>query len=429
MAPSAPDLDADTFREIHIDDERWGSISVHAVDPAHLPDIEPALTAASGLVADALRRTHSFAASDPTTRDSASLARGLRQFVEIATTPMFVKDLEGRYTMHNQAFSKLMGPVPGGIHGKTDAEIHDGLYAAEFVRNDRIVIERGEVIQFDETAVAEDGRLRSFIATKFPIRALDGSIAGVGGISTEITDRREDERAMLALQEQLRRSEKMSVVGEMTSSVTHDLNNYLTAILGIADRIARLSTDPASAADATLIAETAAKAAAVTRQVVGFGRQPPTERGTVDLHELLTTLIQLLERGDPAHEFRARFDATHAGINAEEPAILSALLNVLTNARDAMPDGGTISVSTRLVGAGTIEIGIADTGSGMTESEITRAFDQFFTTKPDGTGLGLPSVKRTIEQHGGSIRIESKPGGTTVRIELPLPPDTGAPNA
>ena len=247
-------------------------------------------------------------------------------------------------------------------------------------------------------------------------------------------------RDLLDREEQLRHAQKMEGIGRLAGGVAHDFNNLLTAIIGFTDLIIeRLDPLNAVADDVREIRKAADQAAALTRQLLAFSRRQFLEPRVLDLNEVVTGLIRMLPRLIGEHiETRTRL-APHLGRIWADPSQMDQILvNLVLNARDAMPGGGQLTIETanvvldeeqiRSEGV-TIEPGpyamlaIADTGIGMDAAVRARAFEPFFTTKPHGkgTGLGLATVYGIVDQSGGAITLDSAPGrGTSVRIYLPV---------
>ena len=247
-------------------------------------------------------------------------------------------------------------------------------------------------------------------------------------------------RDLLDREEQLRHAQKMEGIGRLAGGVAHDFNNLLTAIIGFTDLIIeRLDPLHAVADDVREIRKAADQAAALTRQLLAFSRRQFLEPRVLDLNEVVTGLIRMLPRLIGEHIETTTRLAPHLGrIWADQSQMDQILVNLVLNARDAMPAGGRLTIETanvvfddqQLRAEGlTIEPGryalltITDTGVGMDAGVRARAFEPFFTTKPHGkgTGLGLATVYGIVDQSGGSIALDSAPGrGASVRIYLPV---------
>jgi PAS domain S-box-containing protein len=257
-------------------------------------------------------------------------------------------------------------------------------------------------------------------------------LTGFAKITRDMTERR-------AMQEQLHQSQKMEAVGQLTGGVAHDFNNLLTVILGNLDTLSQQV--PAEqmrwrrAIDQAMRASE--RAANLTQQLLAFARRQPLKPKAVEVNLLLSRWVELIRRTLPESVSVRRIEDPGAGsAEIDQNQLENALLNLAVNARDAMPNGGTLTLetaSTRVEAhdAGVpfdlqpgdyILISVSDTGIGMTKEVLERAFEPFFTTKPlgQGTGLGLSQVFGFVKQSGGNVRIYSRPGhGTTIKIYLP----------
>ena len=245
---------------------------------------------------------------------------------------------------------------------------------------------------------------------------------------------------LLDREEQLRHAQKMEGIGRLAGGVAHDFNNLLTAIIGFTDLIAeRIDPLDGVAEDVREIRKAADQAAALTRQLLAFSRRQFLEPRVIDLNEVVTGLIRMLPRLIGEHIETSTRLAPHLGrVWADQSQMDQILVNLVLNARDAMPAGGRLTIETAnvvldedLLRADGLNVepgryallAITDTGIGMDDNVRARAFEPFFTTKPHGkgTGLGLATVYGIVEQSGGAITLDSAPGrGTAVRIYFPV---------
>jgi PAS domain S-box-containing protein len=286
---------------------------------------------------------------------------------------------------------------------------------------------------------AEGWRVRKdgtrFWASVVIDRILDeqGSMIGFAKITRDITERRQLERA----KEQLHQAQKLETVGQLTGGVAHDFNNLLTAVLGSLSLIMQMTTDPRVKRLAETATRAADRGAKLTSQLLAFARRQTLRPQASDLNELITVFDALLRRAvgeTVAVETKLEPALWVAGV--DQAQFQSALLNLVVNARDAMPGGGTLLIETKnvlledIAAAGLAEIepgpyvvvSVRDTGSGMTDEVRTRAIEPFYTTKDidKGSGLGLSQVYGFARQSNGQLELESEPGrGTTVRLYLP----------
>ena len=250
-------------------------------------------------------------------------------------------------------------------------------------------------------------------------------------LATDVTERRR-------LEEQLRQAHKMEAVGRLAGGVAHDFNNLLMAIMGFSELLLEklpAGSEEREAADA--IHQAGTRAAGLTSQLLAFSRPRATQPEVLDLNELLGELAPTIERALGSRvAIDVRAGATSARVEADRAQLEQVVMSCVLNARDAMSDGGRLTIETVDVsGIGARALGgipgdiphvmlsVSDTGVGMEPEVRDRAFDPFFTTKPAGgtTGLGLAMVYAAIQHAGGRVRLESAPGrGSTVRIFLPI---------
>jgi two-component system, cell cycle sensor histidine kinase and response regulator CckA len=247
------------------------------------------------------------------------------------------------------------------------------------------------------------------------------------------------EHALREREDQLRQAQKMEAIGRLAGGVAHDFNNLLTAIIGYTDIIfERVGEDDDTRRDVGEIRKAADRAAALTRQLLAFGRKQFLRPEVLDLNETATDLMQMLPRVIGEHiETEARLAPGLRRVTADRSQMEQVLVNLVLNARDAMPTGGTIIIETsdteltpaRIASEGLrldpgpyVLLSVTDTGTGMDAKTRAHAFEPFFTTKPTGkgTGLGLATVYGIVDQSGGAITIQTALGhGTSVRIYLP----------
>jgi len=240
----------------------------------------------------------------------------------------------------------------------------------------------------------------------------------------DVAKRREAERENARFQARLVQAQKMDSLGSLSGGVAHDMNNVLGAILALAEYHARAEApgSPARAAFGT-IQEAAVRGGRMVKSLLNFARKEPEEEHELDLNGILQEWGRILERTTLARVALALDLAPDLRpIRGDGSALGNAFMNLCVNAVDAMPGGGTLTVRTRNLDEGGVEIAVADTGCGMPPEILAKAMDPFFTTKGvgKGTGLGLALVYSTVTAHQGRVRIESEPGrGTRVVLTLP----------
>jgi PAS domain S-box-containing protein len=480
----------------------------------------------------------------------------LRGITEGTTDAVFVKDLNGRYLMMNSAGAEFIGKSVADILGNTDLELFPLDTARAVMEKDRQVIESGVTQTFEESGIC-NGINRLFLATKGPYRDVKGEVAGLLGISRDITERKRAEEEMrqsqrklgihfehtplavvewdldfrvaawnpsaerifgytreealgqhasfivpqqyrqhvdqvwrelishqggtrskndnltkdgrtiscewyntaliddsgrvlgvaslaqdvterVALEERLRQSQKMEAVGRLAGGIAHDFNNLLTVILGYSQIVTDGVPAGSRLAESTSQIKSAAdRAAGITRQLLAFSRKQVLSPRIVNLNDVVLNLDSLLRRliGEdievltvPANEL--------GSVKADPGQVEQVIMNLALNARDAMPQGGKLTLETANANLDEgyaldhqpiepgqyVMLAVSDTGEGMTSETQARIFEPFYTTKEvgKGTGLGLSMVYGIVKQSGGYIWVYSEPGrGTTFKIYLP----------
>lgn len=233
----------------------------------------------------------------------------------------------------------------------------------------------------------------------------------------EIAQREKAEAALLQAQ-------KMEAVGQLTGGLAHDFNNLLTAVVGNLDLIRTRSTEPRIARMAENAFKAAERGSKLTAQLLAFSRTQKLATEAVNLNQLIKGMYELLNQSLGANvRIETKLDSSAPAVIADANQLEVGILNLAINARDAMPDGGMLTIATSVEESNDriVVLSVSDTGTGMPPDVIARAFDPFFTTKPPGkgTGLGLSQVYGIVRQMGGDIDIESKVGeGTSVRLLL-----------
>jgi PAS domain S-box-containing protein len=265
------------------------------------------------------------------------------------------------------------------------------------------------------------------------IRDEAGELIGFAKITRDVTEQRETRLRLEEAREQLFQSQKMEALGQLTGGLAHDFNNLLTAVMGGIDLALRHQNDAARVTQLLESVRAAAdRGAGLTKQLLSFARRQPVEATLVDLGQRLPVSIGMLRHSlTPDIELVVEMSDQLWAVSVDAGQLELALFNLVFNARDAMPAGGTLRVSARnvsldgevdgLVGEH-VAISIADTGTGIAPETLDRVFEPFFTTKRfgQGTGLGLSQVYGFARQSQGAVTIESTVGqGTTVTLYLP----------
>jgi PAS domain S-box-containing protein len=257
-----------------------------------------------------------------------------------------------------------------------------------------------------------------------PIRDDHGQLIGFAKITRDITERREAQQKVEQMQRQLAESQKMDALGQLTGGVAHDFNNILMIIAGNLHRIKKDVSTKAGLKALNAIEAASKRAASLTSQLLTFARRQSVRPQPIDVARRLSSLRDVLNSGlGSAVALRLDIEDAVWPAVADPAEFETALVNLVINARDAMPDGGTVTISAHNEPkVEQIVICVEDTGVGIPDDVLSRVFDPFFTTKPigKGTGLGLSQVHGFAQQAGGAVEISSAIGkGTTVCIRLP----------
>jgi len=372
--------------------------------------------------------------------------RLLRQIIDANPSLIFVKDWEGRFVLVNQATAEVYGTSVDELVGKTDADFNSNTdEVSHFLRDDREVMLSGrpKLIAEERVTNPTSRETRWFQTIKVPLRLPDDDVPKLLGVATEITERKR-------LEEQLLQSQKMEAIGQLAGGVAHDFNNILTAIVGYTDLLAaEFGSGNRHLEDLEEIRKAARRAAALTRQLLSFSRKQVIEPRIIDVNGVVQNLDKMLrsllsENIELTTHLAEPLDSARADPNQVEQVIM----NLAINARDAMPEGGKLTIETgnatlddtyaaqhvSVIPGAYVMLAVTDTGTGMDEDTQSRIFEPFFTTKPvgRGTGLGLSTVYGIVKQSGGNIWLYSEPGkGTTFKVYLPAidaaPDDVGKP--
>ena len=364
-----------------------------------------------------------------------------RASFELSPVPVYTLDSDDVITSASESWLKLLGYEYDEVVGRHVSAFWP---AGSDVAPGKVMADRAELEQTGEVRDREryfqrcDGTIIEALVSARLERGDNGTrvIAAVN----DVTARRRAEAALRRTEDSLRQAQKMEAVGQLTGGIAHDFNNMLQSITAGLDLMERRIADgrtEEAARFAAIARQSVDRAAGLTHRMLAFARRQPLHAKPVEPDQLVHGLEDLIRRtiGTEVEFTMCLRDGVWRTL-CDANQLESALLNLAINARDAMPGGGSLSITTadRHLGPADlsdeaevspgayVELAVADTGMGMTPDVLRRAFEPFFTTKPvgHGTGLGLSQVFGFVRQSGGFVRLESTPGqGTTVRVYLP----------
>ncbi|WP_066775659.1 PAS domain S-box protein, partial [Sphingomonas sp. CCH5-D11] len=372
----------------------------------------------------------------------------LADVVQNTTAIIFVVDTEYRWLAVNKAgaaaFESVYGVTPAVGESMLDALAHLP-EEREHVRRSWARALGGEEFTETETFGDPARARRCFQLNYNVIRDSDGRQIGACQIAHDVTERIEEQHRLAEAEEQLRQAQKVEALGQLTGGVAHDFNNLLTPIIGSLDLLVRRAIG--NDRERQLIAgalHSAERARTLVQRLLAFARRQPLQPTAIDVHALVTGMGDLVASTiGPQVKVVIEAPADLPAARADHNQVEMALLNLAVNARDAMPDGGTlrITAAARTVGEGEdagelkpgryVMVSVADTGVGMDPDTAARAIEPFFSTKGigKGTGLGLSMVHGLARQLGGGIRIFSQPDlGTNVELWLPMAEEAANPH-
>ena len=399
--------------------------------------LQPMLNA-SGQVERVCGATRDLTVHRQADAEAKSREQQLREVLDALPIGVWFVDRDGHVQTVNAAGRRMWG-------GAMDNDVND---AAVYARYNIRRAGTGQAVQPGTNSLTEaiehgrpsldndieidlpDGTTRILQSSVFPMHAPDGSISGAIALNVDVTNARR-------LEAQMRQGQRMESIGRMAGGIAHDFNNLLTVIVGCAEIALQFDKGGDSTPEWEETLAAARRAAELTRQLLAFSRQQPVTPRIVDLSTVVRRVEGLLRRVI-GEDVRLMVDVSAATlpVNVDPAQFEQILINLAANARDAMPDGGTVSVRTGLhvvtpaearrhpglTPGRKVRLTVSDTGFGIPEDIRNRIFEPFFTTKAPGkgTGLGLAMCYGTVKQAGGYIGVESVEGkGTTFWIYLP----------
>ncbi len=384
---------------------------------------------------------HEVSERERAEREARASEERFRLLFEYAPDAIYLSDLNGVFLDGNRRAEQLVGRERSELIG-TDLAHAGVLLPSELPR---------ALASFADTIAGRPTGPEEFTVVRGDGTTVEAEIStylvAIGEERTALSVAR-DVSARKAVEQRQLQSEKMDAIGQLAGGIAHDFNNMLGVIIGYTEMLVRRCPTAQTALHgyAERVLTAARRSADLTSKLLTFARKGQGTRAAVDVHKVIEEVMGLLQHSlDPRITLVPQLEAHQRVVTADAAQIESALLNLGVNARDAMPEGGTLRIATATVqldeggiagfprsrGPGPyLCITVQDTGTGMSPETRKRAFEPFFTTKElgKGTGLGLSSVYGTVEDHGGVVELESALGvGTTFRLYLPLlDSDTGA---
>ncbi len=345
--------------------------------------------------------------------------RNLQAIMDHSPSVVYVKNLNGEFSFINQKFLSIFDLSREQVIGKTDFDILPAQVAQKLQENDAKVLASGAHLEIEEEIPQADGN-RLYASEKFLLRNKEGKVFALCGISTDVTERKEQEN-------QLKRAQKMDALGKLTGGVAHDFNNLLNIIMGFAQLIELYAdgADERILESANHIRQAGERGAKLTKRMLAFSRQNSSKNQAVDLNKVISENHHMLQKVITVRIELALDLSADIWLCDIDPADFEdALINLSLNAMHAMDDKGKLTISTSntraidekaiaLANAGDeyVKLSVRDTGCGMDAETLERVFDPFFTTKgTKGTGLGLSQVYGFVNRCKGQIRVHSTLG-------------------
>ncbi len=359
-----------------------------------------------------------------------------RTLFEGSKDAVFITTRQGKFIDFNQSFLDLFGYSKDELVTLHVQETY--VHPDDRHRFQEEIEQKGFVRDYEVKLRTKDGKEMDCLLTASVRLGRDGTVLGYHGIIRDITERKRAEQEMRILEEQLRQSQKMEAVGQLAGGVAHDFNNILTIIKGYSQlSLSELKEDDPLRENVEGIQKATERASSLIRKILAFSRRQVMEMRVLHLNNILMELDKLLRRIIGEDIDLVTVLAEDLGLVKVDPGqIEQVILNLAVNAKDAMPDGGKLTIETANIELDEayarshiavtpgpyVMLSVSDTGVGMSPGVRERIFEPFYTTKEKGkgTGLGLSTVYGIVKQSGGNIWVYSEPGqGTTFKIYLP----------
>ncbi len=373
--------------------------------------------------------------AEQTLRDSE---QRLQAILDHSPAIIYLLDLQNRHLLVNHSYAEQLATTPAALVGKSLHEVWPAEVADRFATQNRSVLKTGQILQMEDTAPLADG-IHSYLTVKFPLGNATGPPYAIGVIATDITEKKN-------LEAQFYQAQRLESLGILASDIAHDLNNMLTPILTMAQilQLTQKGLDAKGLERLKFIESSAKRGGNLVKQILSMTRVPEGQREPVDWAALLQEETTIIQQSFPT-SIEIQIDVPPSqktqpalGMILINPTYLHQIvLNLCVNARDAMPNGGTLTISAAKVfvdeamAAQNLDahvgdyalLTVADTGIGIPPEVKERMFDPFFTTKEQGqgTGLGLATVRGLVKANEGFLRVYTQVGqGTQFKVYFPL---------
>jgi two-component system cell cycle sensor histidine kinase/response regulator CckA len=356
----------------------------------------------------------------------------LTSIIDCSNDAIVIYTLEGLIVSWNMAAEHIYGYSASEVLGRPRSLLTPSGQPDDLTETVERLKRGDRIKRFETVHIRKDHRRIDVSMTISPVKDASDQIIGAAAIARDVSDRK-------LLEKQLRQAQKMEAIGQLAGGIAHDFNNLLSVINGYGELLEEeLAQNGMSTRNCEQIRKAGERAAGLTRQLLAFSRQQASEPAILDLNAVVIELEEMLKRiiGEDI-EFRTSLDSKLGPVKVNRGQIEQVIMNLVVNARDAMPDGGRLVVQTtdifvddgfaqryRSERAGSyVRLSVADTGVGMDAETQARIFEPFFTTKQvgKGTGLGLSTVYGVVTQSEGHIEVHSQIGqGTSFHIYLPI---------
>lgn len=330
-------------------------------------------------------------------------------------------DIQRRITAFNRAAEEITGFAAGEAIGQR----WETIFGASSLLDEMAMTvsrERLETRRREIRLKRKDGREVPLGISFWPLRSGEGELIGLIGVCQDLSD-------IKRMEERMRQADRLAAIGRLAANLAHEIRNPLAAVTGAIEQMGQeLPLDDTQKRLMQIVLKESSRLNQIVSEFLQYARPSPLRRQPVNLAELLEEVVGLLECHPLSAKVKiAREYGPELPVLVDANQLRQAVWNLALNAVQAMPEGGELTVGARaLNGTGSrLFVWVADTGHGIGSADLPHIFEPFYSTKPDGTGLGLAVVHRVVQDHGGEVEVKSVPGaGSTFTLRLPMAPDT-----